>query len=323
MSIEQQLTEEFKRDSRKCSPDLDLRIAAEYRQQVMQQKRMPFMRKRKMPKVVLIAVIIMVICGFGYAGNKLLFIESKEKFSVSYHTEQQLHFEKGDVEMIRGSLEEVKAQLNPGETAVVYLKDYDFRIQGAPVVFGIHQPVPIPLVAWKATLQQHNIEEKLPESILGTFKFVEGMETSPYQFSFGTDAYRLLEEMKAESKKTGSKVLWRKTNTSASNPIVPYTSVYRNSDNDTIYLTWQIADNETNVKMLLAATPNTVYEDIDIDGLNAHYMMNDQALFGQSNIQQDVMWLKESGDKLVVYHLQTDSTNLTKDQLIEAVKSLF
>ncbi|MFD1775833.1 hypothetical protein [Paenibacillus rhizophilus] len=323
MSIERQLIEEFERDSRKCPSDLDTRIAAEYKHRVMQQRGIPFMfRKRRMPKVVLIAVIFIVICGFGYAGNKLLFEDQKEKLSISYQTEQQLHFEKGDVGKIRSSFQEVKAQLKPGDTAVVYLQDYDIQVQGTPIVFGINKPVSIPLEAWKATLQQRSIKEKLPESILGTYKFVEGMETSPYQFNYGPDAYRLIDEMKAESKETGSKVLWRITNLSEADPVAPYTSVYRNSANDTIYLTWQIAGGDTSVKMFQAAPLGTAYEEIDIGGLTAHYMKDDHSLYGQSTIHQDVMWLKESGGKTIVYHVQTDSQNMTKEQLVEAAKSL-
>ncbi|NJJ39849.1 hypothetical protein [Paenibacillus apii] len=323
MSIERQLIEEFERDSRKCPSDLDTRIAAEYKHRVMQQRGIPFMfRKRRIPKVVLIAVIFIVICGFGYAGNKLLFEDQKEKLSISYRTEQQLHFEKVDVEKIRGSFQEVKAQLQPGDTAVVYLQDYDIQVQGTPIVFGINKPVPVPLEAWKATLQQRSIKEKLPESILGTYKFVEGMESSPYQFNYGPDAYRLLKEMKAESKETGSKVLWRKTNLSEAIPVVPFTSVYRNSDNDTIYLTWQIAGGDTNVKIFQAATLGTAYEEINIGGQKAHYLLDNQSLYGQSTIHQDVMWLKESGGQTVVYHVQSDSPSMTKEQLIEAAKSL-
>ncbi len=323
MSIEQQLVEAFEQDSRKCPSDLDTRIAAEYRQQVMQQRGIPFMsRTRKMPKFVLIAIIFILICGFSYAGSKLLFEDKTDTFSINYQTAQELHFEQGDIEKIRGSLEEVKAQLNPGDTAVVYLQDYDIQVAGTPLVFGINKPIPIPLEDWKATLQQHSIEEKLPESILGTFNFVEGMENSPYQFSFGPDGYQLLNEMKAENKKTGSELLWRKADLSKAEPVVPYTSVYRNSSNETIYLTWQIANGNPDLKMFQVAPPNTTYEEINIGGLTAHYMLDDQSLFGQSNIHQDVMWLKESGGKSVIYHVQTDSTKLTKEQLIEAAKSL-
>ncbi|MBY9078796.1 hypothetical protein KIH86_28025 [Paenibacillus sp. HN-1] len=325
MSIEQQLVEEFKRDSenRRCPPGLDARIAAEYRQLVVKQRGERLMlRKGKTAKIIWIAVIVLVVCGFGYAGNELLFEDHKDRLAVNYQTDQQLHLEAADVEKIRSSLAEVKAKLAPGDTAVVYLKDYELKIQGSPVVFGINNPVSLKPDAWRAALKQHNIGEKLPESLPGMFKLAEGMEASPYRIIYGTDAYQLLDEMKAESQKTGSRVLWRKTELSADQPIVPYTSVYRNSSNDTIYVTWEVADGDTDVKLFQAAPPNTEYEDITINGVTAHYLMNDQALFGQSTIQQDVMWLKESGTQTIIYHVQSDSTTLTKEQLIQAAQSL-
>lgn len=324
MSIEQRLAEEFKRDSgnRICPPELDARIAAEYRQLVVSQGRERFMwRKGKAVKIILIAVIVLAVCGFGLA-NQLLFEDHKDGVAVSYQSDQQLHFEPADVEKIRSSLAEVKAQLAPGDTAVVYLKDYELKIGGSPVVFGINKPISLQPDAWRATLKQHNIGETLPETLLGTFKLLEGMESSPYQFNFGGDAYRLLDDMKTESQKTESPVLWRKTELSGNQPIVPYTSVYRNASNDTIYLTWQIADSNADVRLVQAAPPGTKYEDITINGVNAHYLMNDQALFGQSTIQQDVMWLKESGAQTIIYHVQSDSTTLTKAQLIQAAQSL-
>ncbi|MNC42917.1 hypothetical protein D3C75_917510 [compost metagenome] len=223
---------------------------------------------------------------------------------------------------IRGSLAEVKAQLNPGETAVVYFKDHDFEVEGSPVVFGINHPVTLPLELWRATLQEHNVAEKLPDTLLGTYQLAEGMETSPYQFSFGADAYTLLDEMRADSKKTGSEMLWRKTN--ASEVLVgTYTSVYRNAANDSIYLTWQIADGAPGAKMMQLVPPNTVYEDIQLGSLTGHYLKDGQSLFGQSSVHQDVTWLSASEGKTVSYHVQTDSMTMTKEQLIEAAKSLF
>lgn len=325
MSIEQQLTEEFQRDSRNriCPPGLDARITADYRRLVMDQRGESMMlRKGKAVKLVLTAAIVFVVCGFGYAGSKFLFEDHKDQITVNYQTNEALHLEPADVEKIRVSLEEVKAELSPGDTAVVYFKDYETMIGGSPVVYGIHKPVSVEPDAWRAVLKQHNIGEKLPESLLGAYELVEGMEASPYQFSFGTDAFQLLDEMKAESGQTGGKVLWRKTEVSADQPIAPYTSVYRNSLNDTIYVTWQIADGGSDIRLFQAAPPNTKYEDITINGVSAHYLLNNQALFGQSATQQDVMWLKESGEQTIVYHVQSDSTTLTKEQLIQAAQSL-
>jgi hypothetical protein len=322
LSIEQRLAEEFERDSRICPSGLDVRITAEYRQQVMQQRGQPFMSKRRrMPKYVLITLIFILVCGFGYAGGKLLFFDHG-KLSVSNRTEQKLEFKQEDVAKIRGSLEQVKAQLSPGETAVVYLRDYDLEVEGAPVVFGINNPVIIPLNAWKTALQQKGVVEKLPETLLGSYTLAEGMETSPFQANFGSDAYTVLDGLKAEAKKSGSEMLWH-TADASDNIIATYTSVYHNAAaGDTIYLTWQIAGGDINPVIFQLSPPGVISEDVEIGGLTAHYLKNDQSLFGQSSLHQDVTWLSQTGDKSVVYHVQTDSLSMSKEQLVEAATSL-
>lgn len=322
LSIEKRLAEEFERDSRQCPSSLDIRIAAEYRQQVMQQRGTPFMSKRrKMPKYVLITLIVILVCGFGYAGGKLLYSDHG-KLSVSNRTEQKLAFKQEDVTKIRGSLKQVKAQLSPGETAVVYLRDYDLEVEGIPVVFGINNPEIIPVDAWKTTLQQQGVLEKLPETLLGSYTLAEGMETSPFQANLGTEAYTVLDQLKAEAKKSGSEMLWHTTDAS-DDIIATYTSVYRNAAaSDTLYLTWQIAGGDMNPVIFQLSPPGVVSEDVEMNGLTAHYLKNDQSLFGQSSLLQDVTWLSQTGDKSVAYHVQTDSLTMTKEQLVEAAKSL-
>ncbi|MNI94819.1 hypothetical protein D3C73_1529820 [compost metagenome] len=75
--------------------------------------------------------------------------------------------------------------------------------------------------------------------------------------------------------------------------------------------------------MMQLVPPDTVYEDIQLGSLTGHYLKDGQSLFGQSSVHQDVTWLSASGGKTVSYHVQTDSTTITKEQLIEAAKSLF
>ncbi|MNE30688.1 hypothetical protein D3C80_1242200 [compost metagenome] len=149
------------------------------------------------------------------------------------------------------------------------------------------------------------------------------METSPFQATLGTDAYAILDELKAEGKKSGSEMLWRKTGASDDIDIVAtYTSVYRNAASDTLYLTWQIAGSDINPVIFQLSPPGITFEDAQMGGITAHYLKNDQSLFGQSPVHQDVTWLSQTGDKSVAYHVQTDSVSMTKEQLVEAAQSL-
>ncbi|AIQ49980.1 hypothetical protein R70723_31945 [Paenibacillus sp. FSL R7-0273] len=321
MSIEQQLTKEFKHDSRRSPEGLNNRITAEYRQQVMQQRGVSIMfRKRKTSVYLLTALIVVMLCGFGYAGSRLLYSD-EGRLSVSNRTEQQLQFKQEDVVKIRGELEKVKAQLVPGESAVVYLRDFDRTIGESPIIYGINNPVKVPAEEWRMLLQQQGVQEKLPETLLGAYSLEEGMEASPFQVALGTGADSIFDELKTEGTASGSEMLWRLTDT-ANGFIDTYTSLYRNAANDTIYVTWQIAGEDVNPAILQLSPPGITAEDATIGGLTAHYLKNDQSLFGQSSIHQDVTWVSEAGDTAVAYHVQTDSAAVTKEQLIEAAESL-
>ncbi|AIQ55410.1 hypothetical protein [Paenibacillus sp. FSL R7-0331] len=321
MSIEQQLTEEFKHDSRRSPSGLDNRITAEYRQQVMQQRGVSFMsRKRKKSVYLLTALIVVMLCGFGYAGSRLLY-SYEGKLSVSNRTEQQLQFKQEDVVKIRGELEKVKAQLVPGESAVVYLRDFDLTIGETSIIYGINNPVKVPVEEWRTLLQQQGVQEKLPDTLLGAYSLEEGMEASPFQVALGIGASSIFDELKTEGTASGSEMLWRLTDT-ANDFMDTYTSVYRNASHDTIYVTWQIAGEDVSPAILQLSPPGITAEDAAIGGLTAHYLKNDQSLFGQSSIHQDVTWISEAGDQGIAYHVQTDSAAVTKEQLIEAAESL-
>lgn len=77
-----------------------------------------------------------------------------------------------------------------------------------------------------------------PDSLLGTYRFTGGMELSPFGAYGGseTDIAALLEELKAESEESGKDFIWRKTSIPTSFPLLSYTTVYRNSDQETLRL---------------------------------------------------------------------------------------
>jgi hypothetical protein len=327
LSIEQKLVEEFEQDSNhmRCPPSLDSRIATEYRQQMMDHRgELLLRRKWNRPRIVLVSIIaVMFICGFAYAGSKLLFADAKGKFSINVQSNPQMELGKDALEKVRFSLKEVKSKLEPGETAIVYVPEFDIQVNGHQLWFRAYKPVTLTeLEQWKAKLTEYDVEEKLPDSLLGSYKFVEGMEGYPFSAFIGSnDATSLLEEMKAESKKTGSKMLWRKTAVLPDKPTSPYTSVFRNSNQNTIYLTCDIVSGPS-VKYETMSPPNTSYEELELNGLKAHYTKSEQSLYGDSTIYQDVMWIKESEGKTVVYHVGSDSLDMTKEQLVEIAKSL-
>ncbi|WP_433943836.1 hypothetical protein [Paenibacillus sp. SN-8-1] len=319
--MENQLKNEFQQNSKNIvpSPTLDSRIMAVYRECLTEKKEKKQMKRlRKLPNIAVIGLLFVLLCGFAFVGGKLLFQEEQGDVKVNFTANEEITLESSLLEKMRHSLSEVKANLKKGEIAVLYfaelgMNSYAFQSVSNPEVVKN-------LDSWSRTVTQHNPTEHIPESLLETFKFTQGMESPAYGAFIDSAAFKLLDDMKAESKKTGQDVIWRKT-TAKSKPVFNfYTSLYRNEEQQTIYYTLQIPNEK--VMMEGITSPSSVYEDLNIQGHQAHYTLDKQSLYGASNIYQNIMWIEEKGDQTLIYQVGTDSPSVTKQQLIQAAQNL-
>jgi hypothetical protein len=324
MSIERNLKSEYERNSSliKCPPSLDSRIMAVFNGFVMEQRgKRDLLRKWKLPRAAWIAVIaVVVLCGFAYAGSKLLFEEQKGNFAIRMDASESVELEKADVEKIRDTLKEVKTQLSAGESAVVYLADYEAKFTRMPLLAVTNAVMEREIQDWKAILKYHHAPDNIPESIFGTYQFVGGMKAPPYGAFVDMDTVQLLDEMKAESRKTGNDVIWRKY-TATADPIPAYTSIYRNPEQATIYFSLQMVS-DVPIRMEVTTSASSVYEELNLNGNKAHFTRTEQALYGDSNIYQDITWMNEDGERTLIYQVGSDSSSVTKEQLVQAARSM-
>ncbi|GGG72425.1 hypothetical protein [Paenibacillus radicis (ex Gao et al. 2016)] len=327
MSIERQLAEAFKRNESaiECPPSLDARIMAEYRRLRMDKRGDSFMkRKWSLPKVAIIVVVVAVLSGFAYAGNKFLFSDSKGRYAIHMQTNEAFRLNQETLEKVRASLQEVQAELAPGETAVVYLPELAAKFNGELPPLGVTNPAYMTdIQQWKQVLEKSSIAEPLPDSLLGgTYPFQAGTLNSPFHFMMGLDAIELQDEMKTENKKgEDNRPLWRLTAPPVDIPQSYYTSVYRNANGEAIYISWGVLKGSS-IKLEGISSPDTEYVQLDLNGQKAHYTKNDQSLYGDSNVFQGIMWIEEEEDQTIVYHVESDSASMTKERLIEAATSL-
>lgn len=327
MSIEQKLAEAFKcnESSLECPPSLDTRIMAEYDRMAMNTRRNSIMKKKlSMPKVAIIALVVAVLCGFAYSGTKFLYSDSKGHFSIRLQSNEAFTLDSGTLEKVRNSIKAVQEQLAPGETAVVYY----------PEVFS-QLPIDIPVIGvsnlqyifdaqqWKAVLEEYDVTETVPESLLaGAYEFEAGAVNSPFYPMTGLDTMDLLDEMKVEKKNMNEdKPLWRLTDISTFPEHSVYTSVYRDTNGEALYFIWQVF-NDSSMKVESFTSPSTEYVEFDLNSKKVHYVKNNESLFGESTVLQSMMWIEEKDNGTIVYSIETDSVNMTKEKLIEAVKSL-
>jgi len=326
MSIERKLTDAFKENeaSLEYPSSLDTRIMAEYDRVVMKTGRDSRMKiKWSMPKVAMIVLIVTVLCGFAYSGSKFMFKDSQGNFSIRLQSNESFTLDPAILDKARNSIKEVKAQLEQGETAVVYYPELflQFPIE-FPVIGVSNLQYVYDAEQWKAELLEQGITESLPESLLaGAYIFEAGAINSPFYAMMGLDVIELLDDMKAEKKNNSEdKPLWRITDTATFPEQSVYTSVYRDSNGEHLYFIWKLYHDAIRVESF--TSPSTEYEELELDGRKLHYTQNNESLFGESTTLQSMMWIEETGNETIVYSMESDSVNMTKEKLLEAVKSL-
>jgi|GEM_PF-1093071 len=327
MSIERKLTEAFKRDQAEleCPPSLDERIMADYGRMAMDGRRNKHMKnKRGLSRIAIIAAVIAVLSGFGYAGTQLLFSDSLGKYSIRMQSNEALTINPEVLDRARASLKMVQDQLAPGTTAVVYLPEVFSEYRGAPLPIGVTSPDWVAgAQEWQVVLEEKGVTETLPDSLLGgAYTLKAGSLKSPFHVLMGLDAMDRMNEMIAEHNATnGEGPLWRLTEQSSEGPESYYTSVYRDVNDEALYYTWQIIS-DASIKTEALTSPSTVYEELDLGGYKAHYTKNDQSLFGESNVLQGIMWMEEKEGETIVHHVESDSASMTKERLVEVASSL-
>ncbi|MEK4251504.1 DUF4367 domain-containing protein [Paenibacillus sp. FSL W7-1287] len=318
MSIEKQLSEVFKHNeaSLQCPPSLDNRIMAEYEQAAMDKGRnVKMMKKGRLPKVALIAIIVVLLCGFAY-GSKFLFSNATDKLSYQLYSSDAFHLKEETFQNVRATINEVQSQLAPGEAALVYLPEV---IKDFPL-YGVYNPEYIAdKQQWQQVLEEQGVTEQLPDSLLGDEYQFEAGAVMNYPL-IGLDQDDLIAELEAERKSSNNeKPIWRLTDRMMDS-YSKFTSVYRAAHGNAIQLSWQIYDEVTKIDGY--TSPTTDVEELNLNGKKAHYTKNNQSLLAESGVLQSVMWLAEKDGKSIMYTIESDSPDISKETLIEAAKSL-
>lgn len=317
MSIEEQLSKAFKHSdsSLHCPPSLDIRIKEEYEQMVMG-KTVQLKRKGKMPKIAAIALVVVLLCGFAY-GSKFLFSDSTNFLSYEFYSSEAYDLKQETFEEARAAIKQVQSQLKPGEAAIVYLPEALKEFPLYPVtkpdyISNKHE--------WQLVLDEQGITEQLPDSLLEASYQFEAGAINNYPV-IGLDQHDLIAEMEAEKKISNSnQPIWRLTDLTTNSSMPSYISVYRAENGEAIHLTLEVHDEV--VKLEGFTSTGTEYEEYNLNGKKAHYTKNNQALLGDSGVLQNVMWMEEKDGKTIIYNVESDSLNMTKEKLLEAVRSL-
>lgn len=326
MSIEQKLKDEFKQHNKNivCPSSIDLRVNNLYRERLMEKRGEHLMRRnKKWSKVALVVLIITVLSGFAFAGRTLLFEESKGNLTISAEALQGVDLSETQLESIRKARKEVNAQLNVGESAVVYLSALD-NVSSLPIIPMIQPDLNNNLNSWRSELLEHHFNVLPPDSLLGSYVFAGGMKKYPFGTLEGSesDMKALAQELKTGRESSGKEFSWKKIDSTSSLPLTTYTSVYRNNNQDTLYYLIQQIAPDSKIRLNMLTPSSTTYEELDLNGHTARYFKNNTFVFTDSQAYQEISWMTEEEGQATIYTIGSDSPEMTKEQLIEAANQL-
>ncbi|GAA0391897.1 DUF4367 domain-containing protein [Paenibacillus motobuensis] len=270
-------------------------------------------------KVVLGLALFVVIAGF----NRYIWFQiSDHRMSLQY---VQMNTRMDDEELsskIHRDLKEVEAELEVGESAIVYLPElaklYTMDKKQALVV--VTNPFIITdFSKWETILARNTAKYKLPPARSTGLYFVGGKEESPFGGFIPLEWRKLLPELEKESEKMNGKAVWRKQVDKPANQPRIFTTIYHNEREDQVYVSMQFIDQKTDFKI---ATSNLENEEINIDGVKAHYFNTQPFFFSDSNRVQEIQWLETFEDYTLLYSIGSISPTLTKEELLRIAHQL-
>jgi len=320
MSTERELRQAFRAhaDSIVPPPAVDAAVAAMYRGHAMGRKGATRMKMRKrLSRAAIAALVIAVLSGFAYAGGKLLFEQEKGHVGMAYRAVETFAIPEETLDRIRGHLNAVKEQIEPGEQAVVYLQDMKIVVPfGLDPILGVAKPDPVTsLKAWQAALADSVADARLPGELPdGEYRFAEGFEGYPFGSALGLAAMELVPELAEESEATGQAAVWREI-ASGDAPISGYTTTYRNGEH-AIYYTVEAVTEPIRLEAMMGKS--AALEQVQVNGDEAAYTRNESFLYTDSGLYQEIAWLTEREGRTIIHRIGTDSNLVTKEQLLEA-----
>lgn len=264
------------------------------------------------------AVVIAVLSGFtGYYFLKI----NDQRVSIQYKQPLSAVFDAGMAAGIYDKVAEVRSKLNPGESAVLYVPSLaeKFPRQEMLALLSVSRPLTTPdFEEWHDTLKSRLGHDGLATAVLDSWTFEYGQQEQPYGGAIGNNEVELLEDLQQESLLSGGAPAWMKVkrNSDASNA---FTAFYHNDHQEELYITMTIFEEKMDIRMISSLSEA---EELDLQGINAHYLRTEPFMLSSSNQMQTVEWLQSYDDYTLVYGVGSTSPEMTKEELISVVAEL-
>jgi len=322
MSIENQLKAEFQQYAKQLPypRQLDERV-----HRLMNGTAGKSLRKRKMnSRIALIAACIFLFSGIAYASN-VLYTMQTNKISWELSSNAAVQLPDSVNAEIRASLQNVRSELVPGESAVVYVAELEKR--KLPALTKVTRPAAYTdLEQWAALASKGGAALKKPGVLPQGFTLSRGELEAPVGLidadSFGRYS-KLLKQQAADSKQ---RVAWQRLAKpdSGADSVASPGLIYANPNNEQIEIRYQVMPStDQKISMNISTGTSTKAEKVAVSGHDAYFTVNDATFLSDTGKQSTVSWMEElSGGQTVVYQVSTESPNVSKEDLLAVANGL-
>lgn len=324
MSIQNQLTHELKRfaEQLKVPSVLDSRIDRlydTYREAVQRSDRKLTNRRgsRRLARIAVVAACVFLFSGIAYASG-LLYQLQGNSVRVELTSSSAFNVKAEQATAIHSFLAETRQQLQPGESAYVYLPELE-QAKVKPFLKVVRPLAFTDIVQWnEQAAGKYGGRLQTPTAAPDGFHFTRGELQSPLGM-IDPEVYPTLnKQIKKVDGKQAIVLPVSVTDNSLRDALDSPGLVYTNEQQDQIEIRYQVmpeAMKKLDVRMKTGES--TTMEKISVKGsLEGYYTMNPNNVFSESGYMQDLNWIEQEGGRTVMYHIQSSSAKVTKADLL-------
>ncbi|GAA0382482.1 hypothetical protein [Bacillus horti] len=271
---------------------------------------------QRMPRTAVIAVVLVLLVGFGFGVTQLFSMEMDHAlFEVEY--DKRFTLVHTSSEEIMSQLKSVQSQLEPGEAAIVYLpelekeafphfREYPFMKVGNPILYQ-------DLNQWSEILGSPYNLVKQPNYLPEDFTLQGGVLDLEYWGALSWEGMQLGEELVQSAQ--GNMEWVRYTE-----PEYTPTFVYEDASKNKIFVSPFYVGEEV-MKMIMTVNSFTDYEQVNIRGDEGFYTNNSDHILYEGDVQ-GLSWFEKIGESVFQYSILTNSPDVTKEDLIKMAESV-
>jgi hypothetical protein len=328
MSIEDQLKIEFKQAAEqfKRPPELDRQIEQDF-EALIQKKASSsgwLIRNNKYARIAILGCCLLLFSGVAYASS-VLYNLHENRVNLEASSDSQFNFTAEEIKQIIGAIREVRSQLEPGESALVYIAVLDkIKLSGAfkAGLSRVNNPQPYTEInQWRELTKKTFGDLKIPTLVPDGFAFAKGELESPVgniDLAVYKKYYPVLKKKAATAK---SIVAWEKAGPEAANQEKAVTEiprlVYVNKNQDQIEVSYTLVPkSDKNIQIKLSMSGSTTVGKVHVADYDAYYTVNAHNFMTDTGMMKTVNWMEQRDGQTIIYNVSTPSMHVTEDQLL-------